>query len=101
AVVNPRRDLDLELRLLAHAALAVAVLARIVDDRALALALRAGLRHREEALRELDTAGAAALRAALRLRTRLGAGAAARAARLGARELERHLHALKRVLERQ
>src|SRR5438128_1167643 len=65
AVVDAGGDADLEVRLAPHAPGAAAVLARVLDDLALAAASGTRLRHRKEALRHLDAPGAAALRAAL------------------------------------
>src|SRR5262249_29719844 len=76
-----------------------AVLAGILDDAALAAALGAGLRHREEALRELDAARALAAAAALDAGAGLGARALAGVARRHAVELKRQLRAVGRVLE--
>src|SRR6476661_5096316 len=52
AVLHPGRDRDLEQALAGDAALAAARGARVADDPALAVAVRARARHREEALGE-------------------------------------------------
>src|SRR6185437_1139828 len=75
AVLHPRRDGDIERLLLAHAALAAAAAARIVDHLAGAVAGGTGALHGEEALLRAHPAAAAAGRAIGRPRARFGAAA--------------------------
>src|SRR5690606_8644421 len=63
-VLDARGNADLHLAVLLHTAGAAAVRARVLDDLAETAAARAGLRHREEALRDADLSAAIAIRAA-------------------------------------
>ena len=101
ALAHSRGDVDLVLLDRARGARALAGRARVVDDRAAALALRARLGDREEALPLRLDAAALAARAHLGRGAGLGAGAAARPAGLGHRHLQRDLRALDRLLEAQ
>src|SRR5262249_38923301 len=103
AVVDPRRDLHLELALLERAPGALALGARRRDDLAGAGALRA--RGRANELTEhapgdlLDAAGAAAVRTGDRRRSRLGAAPGATTARDGDSERDVARHATRGVDE--
>ena len=77
AVLDARRNVDREVALARHPAGARAGRAWIVDDFALAVAMRAGALDREEALLRPDAPIAAAGRAGARLGARLGARAGA------------------------
>src|SRR6185295_16729597 len=96
---DPRGDLDGDLAIARDPAGAAAGLARLRDDLAGAAALRAGARHREEALLKADLALAFALRTGARRRSRRRAGAVARPAIFLARNLDRRLGAARRLLE--
>src|SRR4029453_19267125 len=95
AVVDPRRDLDVECPLLDHAAVTTALATWSLDDPAAARAGRAGVRAdelAESAARDLAHAPCAATRRAARHgRARLGSLAAAVRARDGGRK--RHMAA--------
>src|SRR4051794_7519481 len=84
----------------AQPALAVAGGARVLDDRARAVAALAGLGDGEQPLALRLDAAALAARAHLRARARLGARAVARAAALGRRDDDRNLGAIDRLGER-
>src|SRR5439155_22258526 len=77
AVLDPGRDRDAQRLLLAHAALAGAAPARLLDDAAGALAGRAGALDGEETLLRAHAAMALAGRAGDRLGAGLGAAAVA------------------------
>src|SRR5690606_14125421 len=87
-VLDAGRDPDRDLALHRHAAGAPARPARLLDDRPFAAAARAGLTDREEALRHLDLAGAAAVRAGDAAGGALGARPVALLARLLAAQLD-------------
>src|SRR5581483_6928461 len=99
AGLDARRDRDLERPLLLDATVAMAALARVVDDRAAAAALRAGARHGEEALLEPHLAHAAAGAARGRRRAARAAGAAAVGADLDPRHAQGARDAEGRLLE--
>src|SRR5207237_745364 len=99
AVVDPGRDLDGELALGAPAALAAALLAWALVDLALAMALGARPRHGEEAVAHAHLAAALARVAGHPLGAGLSAGARARLAPLGARDLDLGLHPARRLFE--
>src|SRR5882724_13523044 len=88
AVLDPRRDVDGQCLLLAHAALAAAALARLLDHPSGALARGAGALDGEEALLGAHPPGALAGRA----RHRLGAGLGARPLAALAGGQGRHAH---------
>src|SRR5262249_49775868 len=93
------RDLDLVLLDRPLGARPLAARARLLYHRAAAVAARARLTDRKQALAlGLDPA-ALALGADSRRRPRLGAGAAARRAHLARRHRDRHLRALHRLVE--
>jgi hypothetical protein len=100
AVLDAGRDVDLERLLAPHAALARAVLARLVDDLARAVAGVAGALDGEEALLRPQPAVAFAGRALVRLGAGLGAGAAADLAGDRARHPDRGFGAAIGLLER-
>src|SRR6266404_650234 len=99
AVLDPRRDRDGERLLLAHAALAGAAAARLLDDPAGALAGRAGALDGEEALLRAHPPMALAGRAADRLGAGLGARALARIAGGQGRHADIGLLALEGLFE--
>src|SRR5258706_10996258 len=101
ALLDARGDRDLDLALLGDAAGAAAVRARVLDERPLSAAARAGGRHGEEALVAVDLAAAAAGRARRRARAGLRAGPAAGRAGLLALQGDRALDALVDLLERE
>src|SRR5262245_39305460 len=100
AILHAGRDRDLEQLLAALASGAVACLARMAIEAALASTRRTRAGHREESLREPDLPLPATRRARLRPRAGLLSVAAARLAGLEARDLELGVHALGGFLER-
>ncbi len=100
AFVDAGRDLDLEGLLRLDLALAVAFDARLGDVLAGAVALRASLLHREEALRHADLADAFTSGAGLDVRARLGAVAVAVIAVVPVRYADLRLVAVRGLLER-
>src|SRR6185312_5570324 len=100
AVLDAGRNVDGQRLLLAHAALAAAVPARILDDAAGAVAGGAGALDGEEALLRPDAAGAVAGRAVDRLRARRRTAPAAGVARRQRRHAHIRLLALEGLLER-
>src|SRR6185312_5686964 len=100
-LVDTGGNLDGERLVLAHAPRALAGRAGIGDHLAAAVALRAGLLQREEALRHAYLAAAVAGRALLRRRARLGAAAVAGRALLERGDADLRFGAARRVLERE
>src|SRR6185437_14278823 len=100
AVLDAGRDVDLERLLAAHAALAGADLARLVDHLSGAVAGRAGALDGEEALLGADAAAAVAGRALVRFGAGLGARAVAGLAGDRARDAHRGLGAAIGLLQR-
>ncbi len=100
AVVDAGRDPDGQLGVLAHAARAAALPAGVLHALALPPAVRAGLGHGEEALRELHPPHAPAGGTALQGRAVLGARAFADRAGLHAVEVQGELHPPEGVLQR-
>src|SRR5262249_521471 len=101
AVLDARRDLDRDRRLLGHEAPALALGTGRLDHLARAAAARAGLAEREEARVANPVAAARAGAAALAAGARLLPRAAAVTARLGPFDLEGLLAAARDLLERQ
>ena len=86
ANIDPGRNLDVERMRVPLYAAALAGGTRLRDDRALAVAVAAGLRDREKALLKTHLTAAATMRAGARLGAGLGAGTAAGGARFEARD---------------
>src|SRR5258705_364717 len=100
AFVDAGRDLDLERLVLLDAALAAAGRARLGNDLAAAVAVRAGLLDAEEALAHVHRAAAVAGGADLRARARLCAAALAGFAGLVRGDADLRFLAERRFLER-
>ena len=100
ALVDTGRNLDRQRLVRLDAPCAVAGAAGVLDLLAVAVAHRAGLLDAEEALLHAHLAVALAGTASDRLRTRLGAGAAAGAALLHGRHAQLRLGAARGLLER-
>ncbi|ELA00912.1 NAD-specific glutamate dehydrogenase [Cupriavidus sp. HMR-1] len=98
--VDTGRNLDLERLLRLELALTMALRARLRDELAAAVTLRAGLLHREKALRHTHLAHAVTGRAGFNRRTRLGAIAVAVFAIVPVRHADLRLVAMRGLLQR-